>query len=341
MLDDAINLTMRGFGNTITDVLTVSPKVSLHLKNYIATTMKDDRKENALRLLEELEKQARLNAHSNRHFSLDNVNGDENEIDFSAPWAIDKTWLVARNFKIHPIMIIALLVAFIFSLLQIPNLGLRIGNLLRNKFHLSRKAQVAVTEVFNFLSKVAKDVTQAFSNVIKYMTPVTPMLSVTPFHDTIINLSQDYNTKSAFRNVCAKLDPWDKKIIDSMTTGLPRSASFSQRDTVNFARMPSEVNSVNFARMPFNPQLRSQQQIEQGDTSDIDEILTAIRVITQMLAYPGIGQIVMIFASQFIPITQLTVLLGGALVGAGGALATKGIDSVQRLRDQMVAYNSL
>ena len=327
MLDDAINLTMRGFGNTITDVLTVSPKVSLHLKNYIATTMKDDRKENALKLLEELEKQARLNAHSNKHFSLDNAN--EDEVDFSAPWAIDKTWLVARNFKIHPVMVIALLVAFIFSLLQIPNLGLRIGNLLRNKFHLSRKAQVAVTEVFNFLSKVAKDVTQAFSNVIKYMAPVTPMLSVTPFHDTIINLSQDYNTKNAFRNVCAKLDPWDKKIIDSMTTGLSRSASFSQNTTVNFARMP------------FNPQLRSQQQMEQGDTSDIDEILTAIRVITQMLAYPGIGQIVMIFASQFIPITQLTVLIGGALVGAGGALATKSIDSVQRLRDQMVAYNSL
>jgi hypothetical protein len=121
------------------------------------------------------------------------------------------------------------------------------------------------------------------------------------------------------------MDARDRKIIDSLTTGT-RSRSFSQ---------------YQFAQMPFNPRLRGQTMMEQGEPSDVDEILTIIRVITQMISFPGIGQIIMIFASQFIPISMLTVLIGGALVGAGGALATKGIDSVQRLRDQMVAYNSL
>lgn len=319
MLDAAINMTLRGFGDTVTDILVASPQTSKHLRNYIAMSMKDGKKDDATKLLNALEETAKQKATARVNFS------ECGEIDFSTAWAIDKTWLVARNFKIHPLMIIALLVAFIFSLLQIPNLGLRIGNLLRNKFHISRKAQVAVGEVFNFLSKIAKDVTSAFSSVLKYMAPVTPMVAVTPFQDTLLNISQDSRTRSAYQRIVNQLGPRDKQIIDSLTTGT-KSRSFSQ---------------YQFAQMPFNPRLRGQTMMEQGEPSDVDEILTVARVITQMLAFPGVGQIVMIFASQFIPITMLTVLLGGALVGAGGALATKGIDSIQRLRDQMVAYNSL
>lgn len=309
MFQKAYDITIKGLGGTISNILVVNPSVEKHLENYIATGVKDDQKEIASKLLKALKQDAKSNSTRN--------------VNFSASFTIEATLLVARSFKIHPLMIVLLLVAFIFSLLQIPNLGLRIGNLLRNKFGVSRKAQAAIAEVFNFVSKIAKDVTGMFSQVLHIMAPLTPLLSIQPFMDSITVLSKDPRTKVAFNRALEKLDVKEKNYIKSK---LGKNSN------------PSDLQ---FSRMPFNPRLHTQLSLEQGTSGDFDFLFTSVRVITQMLSFPGVGQVVMIIISQFIPISMLSVMIGGSLVTAGGSIATKLLDSLQRLRDQMSAYNSI
>ena len=69
MLDAAINMTLRGFGDTVTDILVASPQTSKHLRNYIAMSMKDGKKDDATKLLNALEETAKQKATARVNFS--------------------------------------------------------------------------------------------------------------------------------------------------------------------------------------------------------------------------------------------------------------------------------
>ena len=238
-------------------------------------------------------------------------------------------FFIKRIVPVTGFEVIMVIGGLLVGILSIPNIGDRIANMLRERFHISREAQFAIARLIGSAGKIGSFILGTLITINKVLTmnnflqmAADKNYNEKSFSDSLVSLYKNPITRSAVVKSAYKLDDHGRDVIRGV---LARGGQ-----TVNFSELDLEFSSLNNLRQRMRPQLEVQKP------KPLDIVMTIARVIASMLAVPGMGFIIAGILNSFISMNQLDLIIAGAVFSLLGQFGKQFIDDIQKIKGAMI-----
>jgi hypothetical protein len=228
--------------------------------------------------------------------------------------------------------VIMVIGGLLVGVLSLPNIGDRIANMLRERFHISREAQFAISRLISSAGKIGSFILGTLITINKVISAsnflrqaASEDYNESSFRGTLVALYKNPVTRSGVIKAAYRLDDNQRSIIRSILSRGGVTANFSE---------------LNFALSTVYDLRKHRPQLEVQKPKAVDIVMTVVRVIAEMLAIPGMGFVISGILNSFIRMNQLDLLISGAVFTILGQFGKRFIDDLMKIKSNMIDPNA-